>query len=542
MMRQILAFLVLSPLFTAVAYAQNPASEVESLITETSLETTIRFLSDDLLEGRGVGTRGDRLSRLFIRTQLELFGLAPGAKDGAWEQKVPIVGITAKIQKPLSARNNAGEEITFHGPRDFVVNAGSPSPRSEWKDAELVFVGYGISAPEQKWDDFKGADLKGKVLLVMNNDPSSDPKLFAGRTRLYYGRWSYKFEEAARRGAVGAIVIHTTPSAGYPFQVIQAGYGKEDFHLPFNSSQPTLALDAWCSEDAARQMVRLGGKDLDALRSAAEGRDFKPVPLGVTVACATENKVRNLNSANVLGLLPGSDPSLNDTAVIVTAHFDHLGIGQARKGDTIYNGALDNASGCAALINLARALSHLNPRPRRSILFAAVTAEESGLLGSKYYARHPSWARRKIVANYNIDGINIWGSTRDIGMVGYGKNSLSQLVSGVARRRGRICVPDPDVDKGLFYRSDHFSFASIGVPSAYFKAGNAFYKNASGRRRIKLAYTGTRYHTQLDEMGKGWNLEGAKEDTRLILECLTRTANDPIAPTWTPGDEFERLR
>ena len=537
-LRTLLALLLVG----ATVSAQNPAESVESFINERGLESTIRFLSHDLLEGRGVGTRGDGLSRLYIQTQFELFGLVPAGTDGSWEQEVPIVGITAKVDRPLSAKPiNGSKGLSFKGPTDFVVNAARPDAFLEWKDAELVFVGYGITAPEQNWDDFKDVDVKGKVLLVMNNDPADDPNLFAGKTRLYYGRWSYKFEEAARRGAVGAIVIHTTPSAGYPFQVIQAGFEKEDFHLPFGDG-PTLALDAWCSEDAARQLAALGGKDLDQLRAAAERRDFKPVPLGVTVDCATKNTVRELTSANVLGVLPGSDPTLNDTAVVVTAHFDHLGIGKPRKGDTIYNGALDNASGTAAMLNVARALSHLKPRPKRSILFAAVTAEESGLLGSKFFARHPTWPRRKMVANYNIDGINIWGATRDIGLVGYGKNTLSDLVSGVARRRGRVCVPDPDVDKGLFYRSDHFSFARIGVPSAFFKAGNAFYQNTTGRRRIKLAYTGTKYHTQLDEMGKGWNLGGAVEDTRLILECLTRTANDPVAPKWAPGDEFEKLR
>jgi len=413
---------------------------------------------------------------------------------------------------------------------------------TEWKDAELVFVGYGIHAPEQEWDDYKGVDLTGKVLLVMNNDPSTDPNLFAGKTRLYYGRWSYKYEEAARRGAVGCIVIHTTPSAGYPFQVIQAGDGKDRFWLPFEKDQKTLAIRSWCSNDAARSLAGLGGHDLNELRAAAEKRDFKPVNLGVTVDLATKNTIRKITSGNVLGKLPGTDPKLKDETIVVTAHFDHLGIGRPVRGDKIYNGALDNASGTAAALAIARALGAMKSPLRRTVLFTFVTAEESGLLGSLYFARNPTIPAKRMIANFNIDGINIWGPTRDIAMIGYGKNSLTDVAAAAARRRGRTLVPNPEVDKGLFYRSDHFSFARIGVPSAFFKAGNDFLERGDAKRKVKLSYTGTHYHQPSDQFDARWNLEGAVEDTRLLLESLMRVDAATAAPSWTAGDEFEKLR
>ncbi len=529
---------------------QNPVADVEGLITQDSISAGIAFLADDLLEGRGVGSRGERLARRYLATQMQMVGLEPGGVDGTWEQPVPMVGITARVTVPLTVRGPKGE-MTFTAPEDYTCEAGRPAKKTQWPDAEIVFVGYGISAPEQEWDDFKRADLEGKVLLVMNNDPSGDPALFAGKTRLYYGRWSYKYEEAARRGAVGAIVIHTTPSAGYPFDVIRNTHGREDFWLEPKAGEtmPSLALRSWCSEAAARKIVGLTGRDLDALRQAAEKRDFEPVPLGVRARLETDNEIRHIGSANVIGKLVGSDPALRDQVVVVTAHFDHLGIGRPdRTGDTIYNGALDNASGTSALLSIARACAALGDqkqRPRRTVLFAAMTAEESGLLGSLYYARNPTYPIKQVVANFNIDSINIWGATQDIAMVGHGKNTLTRLATEVAERRGRQLVANPDVALGLFYRSDHFSFARVGVPSAYFKAGKQFLTDRERSRRktqVMLAYTMTRYHKPNDEFSPDWDLSGAVADSRLILECLVRCANADEAPTWTPGDEFEKLR
>lgn len=526
---------------------QNPVADVEDLITEDTISSGIAFLADDLLEGRGVGTRGGGLARRYLATQMQGMGLVPGGVDGTWEQPVPMVGITAEVTRPLTVKGPEGG-ATFAAPKDYTCEAGRPEETSVWRDAEIVFVGYGIHAPEQKWDDYKDADLRGKVLLVMNNDPADDPELFAGQTRLYYGRWSYKYEEAARRGAVGAIVIHTTPSAGYPFDVIRNTHGREDFWLEPKKGDdvPSLALRSWCSEEAARKIAGFGGRDLDALRAAAEKRDFKPVPLGVKANLETKNKIRHIRSANVIGKLEGSHALLRDQVVIMTAHFDHLGISRPDKnGDTIYNGALDNASGTSALLSIARACSALKQRPRRTILFAAVTAEESGLLGSLYYARNPTYPIQQVVANFNIDGINIWGATEDIAMVGHGKNSLTTLAADVAERRGRRLVANPDVSLGLYYRSDHFSFARVGVPSCFFKPGKKFLaapERSTRKAQVMLAYTMTRYHKPNDEFNPKWDLSGAVADARLILECMVRCANAADVPTWTPGDEFERLR
>ncbi|HEX5050986.1 MAG TPA: M28 family peptidase [Planctomycetota bacterium] len=525
----------------ATSLAAQDAAAVERHITKDVLAAHVRFLSSDLLEGRGVGTRGDALSREYLATQMESYGLRPGAADGGWQQPVPILGITSIVTQTLSAKSSAGT-LSLQAPDDFTAVAGSPEPTAAWRSAELVFVGYGITAPEQHWDDFGDADVRGKVLLVMNNDPSDDPARFAGKTRLYYGRWSYKYEEAARRGAIGAIVIHTNESAGYPFQVIQANHGRENFWLPFQKGVPTLGIRAWCTEEAARNICALGGHNLDELREKAEKGGQAPVPLGVTLDLAIENPMREIESGNVLGVLPGSDERLHSEYVVVSAHFDHLGIGKPRRDDNIYNGAVDNASGCAALLALARACSLLDKAPRRSILFLAVTAEESGLLGSQYFAENPTVPRKQLVANYNVDGLDVWGKTNDLEFIGFGKNSLTQLAQAVAAARGRRIEPDSNPDLGLFYRSDHFNFARIGVPAAYFKAGQDFLDRPEDRRRMKNSYTTVHYHQPTDEMAKWWNFDGAVADVQLLLECLVRTANADEAPTWTPGDEFEKLR
>lgn len=512
----------------------------ESQINEGVLRAHVEFLSSDELGGRGVGTKGDVLARNYIAAQLRAAGCEPGAADGGWMQPVPILGIKSTVTQSLAARGPKGTS-SFEAPTDYTAVAGNPAASAAWSNAEVVFVGYGIDAPEQNWDDYQGVDLNGKVLLVMNNDPADDPDRFAGNTRLYYGRWSYKFEEAARRGAIGVMVIHTNESAGYPFQVIQTSHGRENFWLPFAKDKPTLAVRSWCSELAAETMCKLGGHDLDELRARAEKGNQAPVPLGVTVNLAITNEVREMESANVIGVLPGTDPQLKHEHVVLTAHFDHLGIGKPRRGDNIYNGAVDNASGCAGMLALARAAALL-PERRRSILFLAVTAEESGLLGSKYYAEHPTVNKKLLVANVNVDGLNVWGPTKDIEFVGYGKNSLSDLASKIAAARGREIRPDSQPDRGYFYRSDHFNFARIGVPAAYFKAGKEFLDQPAGRKRMKASYTAVHYHQPTDQLAKWWNFEGAVADMQVLFQLLVQTANGDTAPTWTPGDEFEKLR
>jgi len=536
-------------LATSTVFAQTPAPNAPTAASPASTAPAIkkeeilahvRFLADDLLEGRGPGTRGDQLARNYIASQLQAAGLQPGGAEGSWMQPVPILGITSAVTTPLHARGPKGE-AKFTAPDDYTAVAGSPDATAAWNGADLVFVGYGIHAPDQQWDDFGTVDVRGKVLLVMNDDPSFDPKHFAGKARLYYGRWSYKFEEAARRGAIGAIVIHTTPSAGYPFQVIQANHGRENFWLPFTAGTPTLGIRSWISEDAAKSLCALGGHDLDQLRARAEKAPIAPVPLGVTLDLAIANTVRELPSGNVVGVLPGSDLALRDQHVIVTAHWDHLGIGKPRGDDAIYNGAVDNASGCAGMLALARAAASA-PRPRRSLLFVAVTAEESGLLGSQWFARNPTVPAASLIANFNVDGLNVWGPTHDIEFIGHGKNSLTALASEIAKAHGRRIEPDSNPDLGLFYRSDHFNFARIGVPAAYFKAGKDFLDRPEDRKRMKASYTTVHYHQPTDEIAPWWNLDGAVGDLQILLECMLRVANDDAVPTWTAGDEFANVK
>jgi Zn-dependent M28 family amino/carboxypeptidase len=425
----------------------------------------------------------------------------------------------------------------------MMIVSGHQSPASTIAAAELVFVGYGIVAPEFNWNDFKGVDVKGKVIVVMNNDPEDDPNLFAGRARLWYGRWDYKFLQAKKVGAAGCLIIHTTPSAGYPWQVVQTSWAGQQFSLP--STAGGLELRGWLTEEASRKLVALSGLKLDALRAAAQRRDFRPVPLGVSLSTSWVNTITRTTSANVLGVLPGSDPDLKNEYVVLTAHHDHLGRKEgARPGeDSIYNGAVDNASGVAALLTIARALALSPVAPKRSVLFAAVAAEEQGLLGSEWLVAHSPVPLANIAADINIDGLNIWGRTRDVSVIGLGKSSLDSLITALALRQSRIIKPDALADRGFFYRSDQFNFARAGVPSAYFSSGQDFIGRPDGWGRAQREkWESTTYHQPSDELRDDWNFEGAVEDVQLDLQLAVEIANAPSKPTWNKGDEFEAVR
>jgi Zn-dependent M28 family amino/carboxypeptidase len=504
----------------------------------------IQFLADDRLEGRGPGTRGDRLAQEYIAKQFEALGLKPAAPDGGWFQRVPLLGVTTHLPKAITFRN-AGSSVELKYRDDYIGNAGMPQQELAIRDAELVFVGYGIVSPEFQWDDYKGADLKGKVLVMMNNDPAGDPGLFAGDTRLYYGRWDYKYEMAAKQGAAAAIIIHTPQSAGYPWQVVQTSWSGEEFELR-GMAGPRLQLRSWVTEDSARKLAELGGQELDKLRAAAERRDFKPVPLGVRLSVEFSCKVREQESANVLGVLEGSDAQRRREMVIYSAHHDHLGIEESSDEagkDRIYNGAVDNASGVAALVAIAQAYRHLPAPPARSVLFAAVAAEEQGLLGSEHLAAHPPVPPGSIAANMNIDGINIWGRTRDVTYIGYGKSSLDRLVNAVAAWQSRVVKPDQFPDRGYFYRSDQFNFAKIGVPAVYLHTGTDFLGRPAGWGKQQIEqWIATRYHQPSDEYDESWDLSGGVEDTQLLFYVGLRAAQEPKLPEWKPGDEFEAAR
>jgi len=521
----------------------NPAAEAAvKTITADYMREIIKEISDDRYEGRGPGSAGDKMARDYIIERMKEAELEPGAADGSWEQTFELLGITAS-QPPEWSFSGDGEELTLTQWDDYIVASGVQAERAEFSDAELVFVGYGIQAPEYDWDDFKDADLEGKVLVVMNNDPDWDPELFAGETRLWYGRWDYKYLSAARQGAAGVIIIHTDPSAGYPFQVVQTSWTGEQFELPA-AGEPRTQVEGWVTEDAARELIDMAGFDLDELREAAYNRDFEPVPLGITSSLGMDVTIKRAETANVLGLIPGSDPELKDEVVIFTAHHDHLGIGTPNEeGDTIYNGALDNASGVAQILAMARAIRSMPEAPRRSVLVAMVGAEEQGLLGSKFYAENPTFAPGRIAANLNYDGGNIWGHTHDLTFIGLGKSSIDGIVTMIAEEQGRVVKPDQYADKGYYYRSDQFSFAKIGVPAMYLDTGTEFVDRPADWGREQLNhYTDVHYHQPSDEYSDSWNFDGMVADTELGFWTGLAIANADEMPTWTPGDEFEAAR
>ena len=513
-----------------------------STITRAALEAPIRFLSSDLLEGRGPASRGDQLARLYLQTRLEGMGYQPAFANGAWQQPFDIIGIKGQFPKSWSFQGRS-ERVDLAWREDYIAVSGVQSESVSVDDAELVFVGYGIQAPEFHWDDFKGVNLTGKILVMMNNDPDWDPNLFAGKRRLYYGRWGYKYESAARQGAAGAIIIHTTPSAGYPWQVVQSSWGGEQFELPAGN-EPRIKVRAWATEDAIRRLLRASGYDLEKLTAAARSRDFHPVQLGIRTSFAFTNKLASVQTANVGGLLPGSDAKLGAQVVVLSAHHDHFGIGEPdASGDRIYHGAVDNASGCSQVLAIAQALAALPERPRRSVLALFVAGEERGLVGSQYYVEHPTFLPGRIAANINIDEGNIFGRTRDATSIALGKSSLDEIAARVAGAQGRVVKGDQFPDRGYYYRSDQFSFARIGVPALYFNDGTDFIGRPPGWGREQIEqWELKKYHQPSDRLDDSWNFEGMIEDAQLAMLSAWLIAQADTMPTWKPGDEFEAAR
>ncbi len=547
-------FFILISLISWATIAQGQDGEaidhsgvlIADRIHENQLHGNLRFLSDDLLEGRGPGSKGDSIAQLYLESQFKRMGLLPVESLNSYRQKFPMLGLTSSAAKTWSIGSaKAGSPtVDFQFFKDYIAVAGRPKAKIDIKNAEIVFVGYGIQAPEYQWDDFKGQNLKGKILLMMNNDPESDPNLFAGARRLYYGRWDYKYESAARQGAAGAIIIHTTPSAGYPFTVIETSWTGEQFELQ-DTSAPRMDMKGWMTNDATAKLVAHAGFELDALRAKAESKDFQPVPLGVTLSTTIDCEIREKSTANVLAVLPGNDPKLSSEYVLFMAHHDHIGIAADRdvRGDSIYNGAIDNASGTAALLAIAQALTESRAQPKRSILFAAVGAEEQGLLGSKYFAEHPPIPNGKQSAVINIDGLNFLGPTKDINVIGLGKSSLDRLVNVVAKYQGRVVVPDREPSKGFYYRSDQFSLAKVGVPGVYLHSGHVVIGKPDGWGKEQLdAWTEKHYHQRSDEYDPTWDLSGAVLDIQLLFHVGWMAANSDTMQSWTPGDEFEAAR
>jgi Zn-dependent M28 family amino/carboxypeptidase len=510
-------------------------------IRERHIRADVRFLSSDLLEGRAPATRGDALAREFVASRFEAIGLEPGGPDGSWMQPFDLVTVSTSCPARMRARRS-GLSLVLRFPEDYVAFSGVQREEARVDDAEVVFVGYGIVAPEYRWDDYKGADLRGKVLLFLNNDPESDPALFEGRRRLHYGRWDYKYAMAARQGAAGALIVHTEHSAGYGWPAVVTSWTGEQSFLP-GGDGPSVPVKGWLTEEASRRLARLAGEDLDTLRAAAERREFRPVPLGVSLSLTLHNTVALRRSANVLGRLPGRDPDLGKEMVVYTAHHDHLGTRSGPEGPVVYNGALDDASGVATLLAVAKAFAALPERPRRSLLFASVGAEEQGLLGSETLARHPPVPAGRLAAALNLDGANIWGRTRDVPVVGLGKSTLDEWIRTIAETQGRRVVPEAFPEKGAFYRSDHLSLARIGVPAVCLEPGTEIVGRPAGWGRDRQeAWERAHYHQPSDDLTDEWDLSGAVEDAQLLFYVGVKVANTPLAPAWRPGDEFEAAR
>jgi Zn-dependent M28 family amino/carboxypeptidase len=533
----------------------TPAAPLSSLpkIDPQRMLQHIKVMSSNKFEGRAPGTNGEELSVAYIETQFQDLKLKPGNPDGTFVQKVPLVGITATNTRPLTFVKGS-QALGLKWKDDVVAWTKHVADTASIAKSDVIFAGYGVEAPEFNWNDFKDVDVKGKTIVVLVNDPpvpdpadssKLDPKTFGGKAMTYYGRWTYKFEEGARKGAAAVLIVHEEEPAGYPFSVVQGNLNEKFDIVTPDKNMGRVNIEGWITREAAKKLFALGGQDYEALKKQAVSRDFKPVPLGVQATMSLTNKLRTIDSRNVVAKLEGSDPGLKDEYVVYSAHWDHLGVGAPVKGgtDTIYNGALDNASGVSTVLEIARAFTQVNPQPKRSILFLMVTAEEQGLLGSQYYSVTPLYPLAKTAANINIDGINQWGKTKDITVVGLGASDLDDYLRQAAQEQNRTLTPDPEPEKGFYYRSDHFNFAKQGVPALDPDSGVEFVgKPADWGKKKRDEYTKNDYHAPSDEVKPDWDLSGAAEDAQLLFAVGYRVANADKLPEWKPGNEFKAKR
>jgi Zn-dependent M28 family amino/carboxypeptidase len=528
----------------ALLNESSDAESAASVIEESKLRAHVKYLADDLLEGRGPASRGGTLAAKYIAAQFESLGLEPAGADRSFFQQVQMVGARVDPSTKLVVKSDSGGAEFGFGD-DFVT--GTEVEQIEIPiNSDIIFAGYGVSAPENNWDDYKGMDVRGKVLMIMVNDPPatpSEPNLFGGKALTYYGRWTYKYEEAARRGAAGVILIHTNDSAGYGWNVVRNSWSGMRFDLAPEANAPALKLKSWVTEATARKIAQLGGKDLDQLRQSAASRSFTPSPLNVKVDMTLRTQSQRLTSPNVVAIYRGNDPTLKNEYVVYSAHWDHLGVRPDQPGDNIYNGAVDNATGVAGILAIASAFNTLSIKPRRSILFIATTAEEQGLLGAEYYAKHPLVPIQQTIADINLDSMNALGVTTDISPLGADRSTLGKFIEDVARENSVTVSPDPRPEQGSFYRSDHFPFAKAGVPSVSFNPGVKFVGHSDkwGEEQFQ-DYNQHRYHQPSDEYSPNWNFGGMVQQARLAFWTGLRVANAPDTPQWNKGDEFERAR
>ncbi len=529
--------------------AAAPAPAVVGINPERMLGH-IRMLSSDAFEGRLPGSAGEEKTVAYLIAQFKHIGLAPGNPDGSYVQQVPLVGIQGTPTMSLRA---GGQTIAMQWPADFVATTARLVPQVAITDSPLVFVGYGVQAPEYGWDDYKGLDVHGKTLVMLINDPpvedpahpgQLDERMFKGKAMTYYGRWTYKYEIGAKLGADGVLIVHETVPASYDWNVVAHSWSGENFTLAnANGNADRLAVQSWITLEKARALFAQAGQDFDALKAQARTRQFRPVALDASVSVSITNTLRPIQSRNVVALLPGTDPKLHGQFVIYSAHWDHFGRRSGAAGEQIFHGAVDNASGVAGVLEIARVFHESHPRPARSVLFLAVTGEEQGLLGSQYYAEHPLYPLDQTVADLNIDTVGTWGRTRDAQVIGYGQNTLEDDLARVLKAQQRVLVPDQKPEHGSYFRSDQFSFARVGVPGLYIESGiDVRGKPAgTGEREYEL-YESERYHSPADQVYPDWDLRGAAEDVTALYRVGVALAAGGKWPEWRVGSEFRSLR
>ncbi len=529
---------------TASAPAVTAAAKT---ITADSLLGHIKDLSADSMEGRGPGTPGEEKAVAYMQRQFKAIGLEPGNPDGTYLQNVELVGYKAS---PTASFSAGGKTIALKYPDDYVANSRHNRTETKVANSDVVFVGYGVVAPEYGWDDYKGLDVKGKTIVMLIGDPpvgsaadstQLDTAMFKGKAMTYYGRWTYKYEIASAKGAAAAIIVHETGPAGYPYAVVRGSNSNEQFDVPSPDAEKRVGVEGWITLDKAKELFADAGQNFAALHDAAKHKEFKPVALNAKANFDVKIAARTIQSHNVAGKLEGS--SRKDEYVIYSAHWDHLGRDNTLKGDQIYNGAIDNASGSSAILEIARAYTKLPAPPARSILFLSVTAEEKGLLGSKYYATHPLYPLAKTAANINIDGFNQWGRTSDFTVIGLGNSTLDDVVTGILKSENRTVRPDAEPEKGFYYRSDHFEFAKQGVTALDTDNGIEYIgKPADYGMKKRDEYTNNDYHKPSDEVKGDWDLSGAVEDMQNLFRVGYSVAQTPAMPQWKLGTEFKAKR
>lgn len=539
-------FLLILLITTGISCNTSRVDEAAQSITKDGLMGHIETLSSDEFLGRSTGTEGEEKAVNYLVEQFKKMGATSGVEDGSYIQPFPLLGQNTMnhsmtLRRPL--RNSTINTFKFYD--DFVAWPANQSEKVNIKDAELVYVGYGIQAPEENWDDFKGVDVNGKIIIIKNNDPEYDENLFGGKTRLYYGRYTYKYEKAKEMGAVGAIIIHTTPTAGYGWGVVSNGWSRERFYVKSdeNADKGSTEMNGWVTYDAGKILFNQAGLDIDKMLEAADSPDFKPVVLKNTaLSVSIDAEYREINSRNVVAKIEGSDPKLKNEYLVLTAHYDHLGITKEIDGDSINNGAEDNAAGVSAVLESMKAYKSIQSELKRSVLAVIVGAEEVGLLGSQYWAEHPTVHPGKVTGNINLDGMNVYGETSDLVIIGYGRNSMADKVVEVAKELGRTVKPDANPEQGIFYRSDHFNMAKVGIPAIFPNPGNEFVDKPEGWAETVDSVSAANYHSVNDEINEYWDLSGALKDTRIFFKVGYKALNDSKLQTWKQGDEFEATR